>query len=78
MCPTTHTTRPADAIAATAPRPALGPLLDSALHTVGAKAPRDVRDQEVQLRYRQSVNRAKMNALASLRPHASVPWSLSK
>ena len=50
--PTTHTTQPAEAIAATAPRPAYGPPPDSAPHTVGARAPRDERGQEVQSRFR--------------------------
>ena len=43
--PTTHTTRPADAIGATAPHPVYGPPPDSAPHTVGARAPRGERGQ---------------------------------
>ena len=50
--PTTHTPRSADAIAATAHRPAYGPPPDSATQTVGARAPRDERGQEVQSRCR--------------------------
>ena len=72
---TTHTTRPADAIAATAPRPAYGPPPDSAPHTVSASTPRDERGQEVQSGYRRIASRAKMRAVAELR--AEGVWAMN-
>ena len=63
--PTTHTTQPAEAIAATAPRPAYGPPPDSAPHTVGASAPRDERGQEVHSRSKRLATRARIRAKAA-------------